>query len=49
MSRTAHKLLSVSGGAKGYGVDSSVMFDVTDNSYLKRDYGSSANSFRKWT
>ena len=48
MSRTAHKLLSAS-GAKGYEIDSSVMFDVTDNSYLKRDYGSSANSYRKWT
>ena len=45
MSRTAHKLLSAS-GAKGYEVDSSVMFDVTDNSYLKRDYGTGANSYR---
>ena len=48
MSFGATKLLSASGG-KAYEIDQSLMFDVTDSSYLSRNYGTDANSYRKWT
>jgi len=48
MSRTAHKLLSASGG-KAYEIDQSLLFEVADTSYLYRNYGGAANSYTKWT
>jgi hypothetical protein len=48
MSFGATKLLSASGG-KAYEIDQSLMFDVTDGSYLSRNYGTDANSYRTWT
>ena len=48
MSRTAHKLMA-SGAKEAYEIDQSIMFNLADTSYLKRDYGSGANSYTKWT
>ena len=48
MSFGATKLLSASGG-KAYEIDQSLMFNVGDSSYLSRNYGTGANSYRKWT
>ena len=48
MSRTAHKLMA-SGAKKAFEIDQSLMFEVADTSYLKRDYGSGASSSTKWT
>jgi len=42
MSRTAHKLLSASGG-KAYEIDSSLMFNAADTAYLKRTPSSAGN------
>jgi len=47
MSRTAHKLLSASGG-KAYEIDQSLMFEVADSSYLNRTPSSASNQ-RTWT
>ena len=49
MSRTAHKLMASSGGDTGYEIEQSWMSNVGNGSYLKRDYGSGANSYTKWT
>ena len=49
MSRTAHKLMASSGGDTGYEIEQSWMSNVGNASYLKRDYGSAANSYTKWT
>ena len=48
MSFGATKLLAASGG-KAYEIDQSLMFDVGDSSYLSRNYGTDANSYRTWT
>ena len=48
MSFGATKLLSASGG-KAYEIEQSIMLASGDSAYLKRDYGTDANSYRTWT
>ena len=43
MSRTAHKLLSASGGDTGYKIDQSLMFNAGDTAYLNRTPSSAGN------
>ena len=48
MSRTAHKLLSASGGEEAYSIDQSIILDYTDDAHLERTPSSAGNQ-QKWT
>ena len=48
MSRTAHKLISASGG-KAYEIEQSLMFGEDANSYIYKNYGSAGTSRKTWT